>query len=60
MSTYATTRTEIDGSANGPNRSWLRVSDATVYCDHPVHAMAEQPSTLTSLTPAADCPTGRS
>ena len=41
MCTYATVRTAVDGSAKGPNGSWFHVSDATVYFDHPVHAMAE-------------------
>jgi Family of unknown function (DUF6295) len=41
MCTYATVRERIDGSAKGPNGAWMRVSDATVYFDHPVHAMAE-------------------
>jgi hypothetical protein len=31
----------IDGSAKGPGGAWFHVSDATVYYDHPVHAMAE-------------------
>jgi hypothetical protein len=41
MCTYATMRTALDGSAKGPDSSWFHVSDATVYFDHPVHAMAE-------------------
>jgi uncharacterized protein DUF6295 len=41
MCTYATVTTAIDGSAKGPNGAWFHVSDATVYFDHPVHAMAE-------------------
>jgi hypothetical protein len=41
MCTYATVRAAVDGSAKGPNGSWFHVSDATVYFDHPVHAMAE-------------------
>jgi hypothetical protein len=41
MCTYATVRERVDGSAKGPNGAWMRVSDATVYFDHPVHAMAE-------------------
>ena len=41
MCTYATVRTAVDGSAKGPNGAWFHVSDATVYFDHPVHAMAE-------------------
>jgi hypothetical protein len=41
MCTYATVRTPVAGSAKGPGGSWFHVSDATVYFDHPVHAMAE-------------------
>jgi hypothetical protein len=41
MCTYATMSAPIDGSAKGPNGSWFSVTDATVYFDHPVHAMAE-------------------
>ena len=41
MCTYATVRTGVDGSAKGPGGSWFHVTDATVYFDHPVHAMAE-------------------
>jgi hypothetical protein len=41
MCTYTTIRSEIDGSAKGPGSSWFHVTDATVYFDHPVHAMAE-------------------
>lgn len=41
MCTYATVQRKIAGSAKGPNGSWFRVSDATVYFDHPVHALAE-------------------
>ena len=41
MCTYTTERAVIDGSAKGPNGTWFHVTDATVYFDHPVHAMAE-------------------
>ncbi len=41
MCTYTTETASIDGSAKGPNGAWFHVSDATVYFDHPVHAMAE-------------------
>ena len=41
MCTYATVQKPIDGSAKGPNGSWFHVTDATVYFDHPVHALAE-------------------
>ncbi len=41
MCTYATAHADIDGSAKGPGGSWFHVTDATVYFDHPVHALAE-------------------
>jgi hypothetical protein len=31
----------VAGSAKGPNGSWFQVTDATVYFDHPVHALAD-------------------
>ncbi|MTD15389.1 hypothetical protein GIS00_15735 [Nakamurella sp. YIM 132087] len=34
-------QTAIDGSAKAPGGRWHHVSEATVYFDHPVHAMAE-------------------
>lgn len=41
MCTYTTEHADITGSGKGPNGSWLNVTNATVYFDHPVHAMAE-------------------
>jgi hypothetical protein len=41
MCTYATIHTELSGSAKGPGQAWFRLTDATVYFDHPAHAMAE-------------------
>lgn len=41
MCTYATERLAVAGSAKGPNGSWFHVTDASVYFDHPVHAMAD-------------------
>jgi hypothetical protein len=41
MCTYITVTSEMDGSAKGPNGSWFHVTDAAVYFDHPVHALAE-------------------
>lgn len=41
MCTYATVSEQVDGSAKGPGGEWFHVTDATVYYDHPVHAMAE-------------------
>lgn len=52
MCTYATVRSEVDGSAKGPNGSWFHVTDATVYFDHPVHAMAEHTLNIDLTDPA--------
>jgi hypothetical protein len=41
MCTYTTETAPMDGSAKGPGSAWFHVTDATVYFDHPVHAMAE-------------------
>ena len=40
MCTYLTENVSIAGSGKGPS-GWFSVTDATVYFDHPVHAMAE-------------------
>ena len=37
MCTYVTETLEIDGSAKG-QAGWFKVTDASVYFDHPVHA----------------------
>jgi hypothetical protein len=39
--TYLTTTAAVEGSAKGPGGTWFHVTDAVVYFDHPVHAMAE-------------------
>ena len=52
MCTYATITTAVDGSAKGPNGSWFRVTDATVYFDHPVHALAEHTLNIDLAAPA--------
>jgi hypothetical protein len=39
MCTYQTELLEVAGSGKGP-AEWLRLSQASVYVDHPVHAMA--------------------
>ncbi len=41
MCTYATMQKPVEGSAKGPHGKWFKITDATVYFDHPVHAMAE-------------------
>ena len=40
MCTYETLNVPVAGSGKGAS-GWFRVSRATVYFDHPVHAMAE-------------------
>ena len=40
MCTYTTAVEAVDGSAKGPGGEWFAVTQATVYFDHPVHAMA--------------------
>jgi uncharacterized protein DUF6295 len=37
MCTYITEKVAISGSAKGPS-GWFRVTDGSVYFDHPVHA----------------------
>ena len=53
MCTYATVKPSIDGSAKGPGGAWFHVTDATVYFDHPVHAMAEHTLNIDFADPAA-------
>ena len=52
MCTYTTVRTAMDGSAKGPHGRWFHVTDATVYYDHPVHAMAEHTLNLDLADPS--------
>ena len=52
MCTYATVQAPLTGSAKGPNGSWFTVTDATVYFDHPVHAMAEHTLNIDFVAPA--------
>lgn len=40
MCTYTTQQAAIEGSAKGPGGRWFHPDQATVYFDHPVHAMA--------------------
>ena len=58
MCTYATVTERIDGSAKGPGGAWFHVSDAIVYYDHPVHAMAEHTLNI-DLTDASRGPGAR-
>jgi hypothetical protein len=49
--TYQTETLAATGSAKGPN-GWFRVSQATVYFDHPVHALAEHSLNIDFAAPA--------
>lgn len=51
MCTYQTEMLEIAGSGKGPVE-WLRVTDASVYVDHPVHAMAGHTVNIDLRNPA--------
>lgn len=53
MCTYTTIRTEMDGSAKGPHGKWFHITDATVYYDHPVHAMAPHTLNIDVADPAS-------
>jgi Family of unknown function (DUF6295) len=52
MCTYATVTTTLEGSAKGPGSSWFRITDGTVYFDHPVHASAEHTLNIDFTDPA--------
>jgi hypothetical protein len=52
MCTYATFTTPLEGSAKGPNGSWFPVTDASVYFDHPVHALAEHTLNIDVVAPS--------
>ena len=52
MCTYATINTALEGSAKGPDSKWFRLTQGTVYFDHPVHAMAEHTLNIDVADPA--------
>ena len=51
MCTYATETLSATGSAKGPT-GWFAITDATVYFDHPVHAMAGHTLNIDFRAPA--------
>jgi hypothetical protein len=51
MCTYRTTTLPVDGSGKGA-QGWFRLTDATVYFDHPVHAPADHTLNIDLLNPA--------
>lgn len=50
MCTYLTERLSVRGSAKG-TPAWLRITHATVYWDHPQHALAEHTLNVDLLDP---------
>jgi hypothetical protein len=52
MCTYLTEKVPVTGSAKG-QAGWFRITDATVYFDHPVHAPAEHTLNIDFLCPSA-------
>ncbi|HET6908979.1 MAG TPA: DUF6295 family protein [Mycobacteriales bacterium] len=57
MCTYITDTFEVSGSAKGPD-GWIRVTDASVYFDHPQHAFADHTLNIDLRRPA-DGPAAR-
>ncbi len=51
MCTYVTEKISATGSAKGP-AGWFAITDASVYFDHPVHAMADHTLNIDFLAPA--------
>jgi hypothetical protein len=51
MCTYQTETVNLRGSGKGP-QGWIKLSDASVYFDHPVHAPDEHTLNLDFLNPA--------
>jgi hypothetical protein len=51
MCTYNTEKIEVSGSGKGA-QGWFSLTDATVYFDHPVHAMAEHTLNIDFRNPA--------
>jgi Family of unknown function (DUF6295) len=52
MCTYTTEQTAVEGSGKGAG-GWFRLSTATVYYDHPVHAPADHTLNIDFSDPAA-------
>jgi len=52
MCTYLTEKVSIAGSGKGP-AGWFKVTDASVYFDHPVHAQVEHTLNIDFLDPGA-------
>ncbi len=50
MCTYNTEKIQVTGSGKGAS-GWFALTDATVYFDHPVHAMADHTLNIDFLNP---------
>lgn len=50
MCTYTTEHAKITGSGKGKS-GWFKLTDATVYYDHPVHAQGEHTLNLDLANP---------
>jgi hypothetical protein len=57
MCTYLTERVELTGSGKG-REGWFKLREASVYFDHPVHALAEHTLNIDFRDPAGG-PTAR-
>jgi hypothetical protein len=55
---YVTATLPLQGSAKGPAGAWFRATDASVYFDHPVHALADHTLNIDVRRPA-DGPAAR-
>lgn len=51
MCTYRTETLPVTGSAKG-SAGWFRATDASVYLDHPVHALADHTLNVDVRRPA--------
>ena len=51
MCTYATEHVPAAGSGKGAN-GWFRLSEVSVYFDHPAHALADHTLNLDFINPA--------
>jgi hypothetical protein len=51
MCTHVTETLSVAGSAKGAN-GWMHVTDATIYFDHPVHALADHTLNIDLRRPA--------
>jgi hypothetical protein len=57
MCTYITEKIAIEGSAKGPS-GWIKVTDGSIYLDHPVHAPFGHTLNIDFLAPELG-PSGR-